>query len=69
VAVPWANQEYVSSKTPVVRARAGTSDERGAGTIVPTATQDVPTIGALVAVRGQRWVVSDIEPTDRSPDP
>ncbi|GAA0909936.1 DISARM system SNF2-like helicase DrmD [Virgisporangium aurantiacum] len=31
-----------------------------------SATTDIPTIGALVAVRGQRWVVSDISTGERS---
>lgn len=31
-----------------------------------TATTDRPTIGALVAVRGQKWVVSDVTPGGRS---
>lgn len=30
-----------------------------------TATTDAPTIGQLVEVRGQRWVVSDVEPSER----
>jgi superfamily II DNA or RNA helicase len=33
---------------------------------MPTVTAAKPKIGDLVAVRGQRWVVSDVEPGDRS---
>lgn len=31
-----------------------------------SATDNRPAIGALVAVRGQKWVVSDVVPGDRS---
>ena len=33
---------------------------------MPGARVDTPTIGALVAVRGQRWVVSDVNVGERS---
>ncbi len=36
------------------------------GCAVPSATTETPTVGDLVAVRGQRWVVSDIEIGEQS---